>query len=93
MTAGMSTIAAGVMLAYAQMGVEAGHLLTASVLGAPAGLMIAKIMYPETEKSADFAPAVYAGADAVLAASVFHFGDLTVGEVKEAMRGSGVTVR
>ncbi|HEX2704757.1 MAG TPA: HisA/HisF-related TIM barrel protein, partial [Candidatus Lustribacter sp.] len=40
-----------------------------------------------------FAPAVWAGADAVLAASVFHFGELTVGEVKAAMRAAGVTVR
>jgi cyclase len=29
----------------------------------------------------------------VLAASVFHFGDLTVGQVKDAMRAAGVTVR
>ena len=41
----------------------------------------------------DFAPAVEAGADAVLAASVFHFGDLSIGEVKEALRGSGHPVR
>ena len=34
----------------------------------------------------DFAPAVAAGADAVLAASVFHNGELTVGEVKAALR-------
>ncbi|MFC8723289.1 imidazole glycerol phosphate synthase subunit HisF, partial [Kitasatospora sp. NPDC057198] len=34
-------------------------------------------------KLADFAPAVDAGADAVLAASVFHFGDLTIGQVKD----------
>ncbi len=40
-----------------------------------------------------FPPAVEAGADAVLAASVFHFGDLTVGEVKDALRGAGLTVR
>ena len=40
-----------------------------------------------------FAPAVEAGADAVLAASVFHFGQLRVGEVKSALRDSGVTVR
>ena len=33
----------------------------------------------------DFAPAVAAGADAVLAASVFHFRELTIGEVKAAM--------
>ena len=41
----------------------------------------------------DFAPAVAAGADAVLAASVFHFGELTVGAVKAAMRAEGVAVR
>lgn len=40
-----------------------------------------------------FAPAVAAGADAVLAASVFHFGDMTIGEVKTALRGEGVEVR
>jgi cyclase len=41
----------------------------------------------------DFAPAVSAGADAVLAASVFHFGELTVGAVKDALRDDGVEVR
>ena len=41
----------------------------------------------------DFAPAVQAGADAVLAASVFHFGELTIGDVKAAMAAAGVTVR
>jgi cyclase len=40
-----------------------------------------------------FAPAVEAGADAVLAASVFHFGELTVGQVKDALRAAGVVVR
>ncbi|MGD9955551.1 MAG: imidazole glycerol phosphate synthase subunit HisF [Candidatus Nanopelagicales bacterium] len=44
-------------------------------------------------KVEDFAPAVDAGADAVLAASVFHFGDLTIGEVKDALRASGHPVR
>jgi len=41
----------------------------------------------------DFAPAVDAGADAVLAASVFHFGRLSIGEVKAALRDSGHEVR
>ncbi|WP_066913036.1 imidazole glycerol phosphate synthase subunit HisF [Millisia brevis] len=40
-----------------------------------------------------FAPAVRAGADAVLAASVFHFGTLTIGQVKDAMRADGIVVR
>ena len=42
---------------------------------------------------ADFAPAVAAGADAVLAASVFHFGALRIGEVKDALRDAGHPVR
>ena len=41
----------------------------------------------------DFAPAVAAGADAVLAASVFHFGDLRIGDAKAALRAAGCTVR
>lgn len=42
---------------------------------------------------ADFAPAVAAGADAVLAASVFHNAELTVGDVKAALTEAGVPVR
>jgi len=40
-----------------------------------------------------FAPAVAAGADAVLAASVFHNGELTIGDVKHALAGAGIEVR
>lgn len=40
-----------------------------------------------------FAEAADAGADAVLAASVFHFGHLTVGQVKDHLRSTGHTVR
>jgi len=40
-----------------------------------------------------FAPAVEAGADAVLAASVFHNGELTVGDVKRALSDAGIEVR
>lgn len=41
----------------------------------------------------DFAPAIAAGADAVLAASVFHNGELTVGDVKRALARAGAVVR
>lgn len=41
----------------------------------------------------DFPEAVRAGADAVLAASVFHYGQLTIAEVKQAMADAGITVR
>ncbi|MEW2166329.1 imidazole glycerol phosphate synthase subunit HisF [Streptomyces sp. NPDC007084] len=40
-----------------------------------------------------FPPAIKAGADAVLAASVFHFGDLRIGQVKETLREAGHPVR
>ncbi|MFF3664803.1 imidazole glycerol phosphate synthase subunit HisF [Microtetraspora malaysiensis] len=40
-----------------------------------------------------FAPAIDAGADAVLAASVFHFGELKIAEVKDALRAAGHPVR
>ncbi len=55
MTGGMATIAGGVMVAYIQMLQPhfpniAGHILSASVMSAPAALAIAKIMMPETGK-------------------------------------------
>ncbi|MGQ0841385.1 imidazole glycerol phosphate synthase subunit HisF [Actinokineospora sp.] len=40
-----------------------------------------------------FVPAVASGADAVLAASVFHFGQLRIGEVKDTLRAAGIVVR
>jgi imidazole glycerol-phosphate synthase subunit HisF len=44
-------------------------------------------------RAADFAPAVEAGADAVLAASLFHFGELRIGQVKQALAAAGHPVR
>jgi CNT family concentrative nucleoside transporter len=52
MTTGMATIAGSVLVAYAKMLGEAdyaGHLVTASLLSAPAGVMVAKLFVPETE--------------------------------------------
>jgi len=51
MVGGFATVAGGVMAAYVRFGIDAGHLLAASVMSAPAALVIAKIMYPETEDS------------------------------------------
>lgn len=51
MTGGFATVAGGVMAAYVGMGVSAKHLLAASVMSAPAALVMAKLMFPETEKS------------------------------------------
>ena len=49
MVPGFGSTAGGVLIAYKGMGIDAGHLLTASVLSAPASLLIAKVMLPETE--------------------------------------------
>lgn len=51
MTGGMATVAGGVLAAYVGMGVDAGHLLAASVMSAPAALVCAKLLVPETEES------------------------------------------
>ncbi len=51
MTGGFATIAGSVMVAYMAMGISPTHLISASVMSAPAALAISKIMYPETDKS------------------------------------------
>lgn len=51
MTGGFATIAGSVLGAYISFGVPANHLLSASVMSAPAALAISKLSYPETEKS------------------------------------------
>ena len=49
MVGGLSSIAGSVMAGYAALGIEVKYLLAASVMAAPGGLMMAKIMMPETE--------------------------------------------
>jgi len=51
MVGGFATIAGGVLAGYIAMGVPAGHLIAASVMSAPAALVIGKIIYPELEQS------------------------------------------
>ncbi|HCU86113.1 MAG TPA: Na+ dependent nucleoside transporter domain protein, partial [Verrucomicrobiales bacterium] len=51
MVGGMATIAGGVFAVYHGMGVEAGHLLTASFMAAPTALYMSKILLPETDQS------------------------------------------
>ena len=52
MVGGFATIAGGVLAAYIAMGIPAGHLIAASVMSAPAALLIGNIIYPELEHSA-----------------------------------------
>jgi len=51
MVGGFATIAGGVLAGYIAMGVPAGHLIAASVMSAPAALVIGKIIFPEKEQS------------------------------------------
>ena len=51
MVGGFATIAGGVLAGYIAFGVPAGHLIAASVMSAPAALVVGKIIYPETEHS------------------------------------------
>lgn len=60
MLSGMGTISGSILVIFAAMGVPAVHMLTASVMAIPATIMLAKILYPQTEKAitADGAQAV-----------------------------------
>ncbi|MFH0881647.1 MAG: NupC/NupG family nucleoside CNT transporter [bacterium] len=50
MTGGFATVAGGVLAAYVRFGIDPGHLLAASVMSAPAALVMAKIVVPEVDK-------------------------------------------
>ena len=51
MVGGFATVAGGVLAGYIRMGVDAGHLIAASVMSAPAALVVGKIIFPEKEHS------------------------------------------
>jgi len=51
MVSGMATISGAILVVFAAMGVPIDHLLASSVMSIPASILIAKILYPETEKS------------------------------------------
>lgn len=51
MAGGMATVSGSILAAYVGMGISAGHLLSASLMSAPAAIVIAKIVFPETETS------------------------------------------
>lgn len=53
MTGGFATVTGGLLGAYAGMGIDIAHLMTASVISAPAALLIAKVMQPEAATAVD----------------------------------------
>ncbi|MFC9774547.1 NupC/NupG family nucleoside CNT transporter [Paenibacillus chitinolyticus] len=50
MVGGLASVAGGIMVAYAALGIPIAYLLSASLMSAPAGLIVAKIMIPETDR-------------------------------------------
>lgn len=50
MVGGMATVTGGLLVAYTGFGADAGHLLAASFMSAPATLVIAKVMFPEVSE-------------------------------------------
>jgi CNT family concentrative nucleoside transporter len=73
MVGGFATIAGGVLAGYIAMGVPAGHLIAASVMSAPAALVVGKIIFPEKEHSETAGdvdlPEIQVGSNVVEAAS------------------------
>ena len=73
MVGGFATIAGGVLAGYIAMGIPAGHLIAASVMAAPAALVLGKILYPELEHSQTAGdvkmPEVHVGDNVIGAAS------------------------
>lgn len=73
MVGGFATIAGGVLAGYIAMGVPAGHLIAASVMSAPAALVVGKVIYPEVEVSQTSGdtkmPVVKSGANVIEATS------------------------
>ncbi|MGZ6251002.1 MAG: NupC/NupG family nucleoside CNT transporter [Candidatus Chromulinivorax sp.] len=53
MTSGFATVSGALLAVYAAMGVPSLHMLAASVMAIPASIVMAKIVYPQTEKSQD----------------------------------------
>lgn len=51
MVSGMATISSAIMAVFAMMGVPAGHMLIAVLMSVPGSIMMAKILYPETEEA------------------------------------------
>lgn len=51
MTSGFATVSGSVLAAYISFGAEPQHLITASVMAAPAGLFFSKLIFPETQES------------------------------------------
>ena len=51
MTSGFATVTGGLFGAYTSFGIPASHLIAASVMSAPAAILMSKLLYPETKRS------------------------------------------
>ena len=63
MVGGFASVAGTVLVGYASLGIEIKWLVTAAFMSAPAGILFAKIIYPETEEVAEIPDDIYQGHD------------------------------
>lgn len=63
MVGGFASVAGSVLVGYAGMGVDIKYLVTAAFMSAPAGLLFAKIIYPETDKAEEIELDIYQDED------------------------------
>ena len=66
MTGGMAAISGAIMAAYAALGIELEYLIAASFMAAPGGLLMAKLIIPETEQAATVEHAQFSGPEKVV---------------------------
>jgi len=85
MTAGFSTVAGSVLASYVRFGVDAGHLLAASVMSAPAAVVIAKLMYPESDE-----PQTMQGAEIHVAKSAVNGIDAAAGGAVQGLKVAAI---
>ena len=71
MVSGMGTLSAVLIAVYGTMGISVVHLLAASVMGVPATILIAKILYPQTEKAETAEGAMIVGTGELPTGNIF----------------------
>lgn len=63
MTGGLASVSGAVMVGYASLGIEVKYLVAAAFMSAPGGILMAKLIYPETDKPTDIPLDIYSDED------------------------------
>ncbi|MDT7524646.1 MULTISPECIES: NupC/NupG family nucleoside CNT transporter [Idiomarinaceae] len=90
MVGGMASVSGSVLAGYAGVGVELKYLIAASFMAAPAGLLMAKMIIPETEKPREDLDSIIEGADIECADDEVEQRSVNVIDAAAAGASSGV---